>query len=95
MAVTKGGATILQQVVRLARTVKKHTAAGAMAYGLSLPGAAALTLLADIVVTLDTLGAFEGQGGAKGISMDMTLDARQQQLLGMDITAIKEYLRAE
>lgn len=69
--------------LRLARVVKKYTAAGAMAYGVSAPGAAALTLMADIIIALDALGAFRGQGGEYGIPLNPGLEAEQAAFLNM------------
>jgi hypothetical protein len=89
---TRGGSSIQSQALRLARLVKKFTAAGAMAYGVSAPGAAALTLMADIIIALDALGAFRGQGGSFGENLPLTLEADQAAFLGMTRAQMAELL---
>lgn len=91
---TKGGSSIQVEALRLARLVKKYTAAGAMAYGFSAPAAAAVTLLADIIIALDALNAFRGQGGAGGVGLPVGLEEAQQEFLGMSASERMSLLTA-
>lgn len=79
--VTKGGSSIMHHALRLSRLVKKYTPVGAMAYGVSAPGAAALSLMADIIIALDAAGAFGGQTAAGGGGTRDGLEGEQMALL--------------
>lgn len=91
----RGGSSIVQQAVKLARLVKRHTAAGSLAYGMSLPAATAISLAADLIIALDALGAFDGQGGSAGMTVNLQLEQQKAQLLQMDRAAMVAYLQAE
>lgn len=60
MANGTGGPTIVRHARRLAKLVKKHSAAGVLLRGGTAPAVAALVLMADIFQALDAAGAFEG-----------------------------------
>lgn len=92
---TKGGSSIQVHALRLARLVGKFGPAGAMAYGFSAPAAAAVELLANLIIALDGLGAFNGQGGPGGIPAPWVTEEAQQAFLGMTVQDKKDLLLAQ
>jgi len=55
-----GGSSIVRLARRVAKLVRKHSAAGVLLQGGTAPAVAALVLMADIFSALDAAGAFDG-----------------------------------